>query len=204
MTKVAPRDRQPPGQIMLGVAMSVALVGLALFLARVAIRSFASLDPQVSAALAVAGATVIVVPITRWFERRRLREEPLQTRKVDVYERFIRGFLDNFFDQRRGGMDQAKLLAFMSDVTPDLTIWASDDVLARWSRLRRRWAAGEHSPEASEALQELEALFLAIRQDLGHGNKGLEPGDVLGLWINDIVTAPEEASVGRKSPGEAA
>lgn len=125
-------------------------------------------------------------------ERRRLREEPLQTRKVDVYERFIRGFLDNFFDPRRGGMDQAKLLAFMSDVTPDLTIWASDDVLARWSRLRRRWAAGENSPEASEALQELEALFLAIRQDLRHGTKASSRGTSWGSGSTTSSQRPKK------------
>ncbi|CAN5850556.1 hypothetical protein BH24ACT3_BH24ACT3_09720 [soil metagenome] len=190
-------ERQGAGQILVGLLLFVMVVGCGFFVARVAFRSFASLDSQVAAALAVAGATVIVVPITRWFERRRLREEPLQSRKVDVYERFIRGFLDNFFDQRRAGViDEAKLLAFMTDITPDLTIWASDEVLAGWSRLRRRWA-DRATAGGIQALLELEQLFLSIRQDLGHSNKGLKQGDVLGLWVNDL--GGEADAAGRES-----
>jgi hypothetical protein len=33
---------------------------------------------------------------------------------------------------------------------------------------------------------EIENLLLAIRKDLGHENKGLAPGKVLGLFVNDI------------------
>ncbi len=126
------RTKQTPGQVLLGIALLSGLLVVAFFLARVAFRSFSTLDPQLAAALAIAAATVIVVPITRWFERRRLREEPLQSRKVDVYERFITGFLDNFFDQRRGGIKETKMAESFFSITPDLTIWASDDVLVSW------------------------------------------------------------------------
>lgn len=170
-----------------GLAALGVLAVLALVVARGLWRVFADLDPQVAAASALAGATVVVVPLTRWYDRRRLREEPLQSRKVEVYERFIRGFLDNFFDNNRGGMDDEKVASFMFGVTPDLTIWASDDVVRRWSLLRRRWANADPSqePDAS-TLYELEALLLSIRSDLGHRNKGLEDGDLLGLWVNDV------------------
>lgn len=172
---------------MAGLTALGVLAVLVLVVARGLWRVFADPDPQVAAASALAGATVVVVPLTRWYDRRRLREEPLQSRKVEVYERFIRGFLDNFFDNKRGGMDDEKVASFMFGVTPDLTIWASDDVVRRWSLLRRRWANADPSQEPdSSKLYELEALLLSIRSDLGHSNKGLEDGDLLGLWVNDV------------------
>lgn len=194
------RTKQTPGQVLLGIALLSGLLVVAFFLARVTFRSFSTLDPQLAAALAIAAATVIVVPITRWFERRRLREEPLQSRKVDVYERFITGFLDNFFDQRRGGINETKMAEFFFSITPDLTIWASDDVLASWSRMRRSWIFGEGTQQPPEVrLLGLEDLFLAIRRDLGHSNRGLEPGDVLGLWINDLDATLAQRSNGHQS-----
>jgi hypothetical protein len=188
-------------QAVVGVAVVVVAVGLGILVLRTAWRSVASLDPQFAAALAVATATIVAVPLTRWFDGRRLREEPLQGRKVEVYERFIRGFLDNFFDNKRGGIQEDKIAAFMFGITPDLTIWASDEVLRRWSVLRRAWAnVGDESPDPSR-LYELEDLLLAVRADLGHRNKGLEPGDVLGLWVNDIGTWQGRSS-NRRSAGE--
>lgn len=195
------RTRQTPGQVLLGIVLLAGLLVVAYFLGRVAFRWFGGLDPQFSAALALAAATVIVVPITRWFERRRLREEPLQSRKVDVYERFIKGFLDNFFDERRGGIQQAKMAEFFFAITPDLTIWASDDVLSNWSRMRRSWASSDGTqPPPEVRLLDLEDLFLAVRRDLGHSNKGLKPGDVLGLWVNDLDAILVHNSTGPRSP----
>lgn len=183
-----------PAQVVLGLSLLIGLIVLAILLARVILQAFSDLAPEVAAGLAIAFATVVVVPITRWYERRHLREQPLQTRKIEIYDRFIRGLLDSFFAQRRG-QDPAKQMAqFFHDSTPDLAVWASDDVLARWSRLRRKFAADEtrdqdtasDSARGLEKLFELEELFLAIRRDLGHSNKGLAEGDVLGLWVNDL------------------
>lgn len=185
---MAPPTRPTSARQLVG---GLAGLGLLLVLATLVVfglwRGVSEVDPQVAAAGAIAASTVVVVPLTRWYDRRRLREEPLQGRKIEVYDRFIRGFLDNFFDNKRGGVEEEKVAAFMFGVTPDLTIWASDDVLRRWSLLRRRWANRDPTLEVdASGLYELEALLLSIRSDLGHRNKGLYAGDVLGLWVNDI------------------
>jgi hypothetical protein len=182
---VAERQAVKGWQTVAALALGVVALVAVVFVARVFWGAFADLDPQVAAAISIALATVVVVPLTRYFDRRRTREEPLQLRKVEVYERFIRGFLDNFFDNKRGGMESEKLATFMFEITPDMTIWSSDEVVRRWSVLRRQWANmdGDADPEM---LLDLERLFLAIRADLGHRNKDLQTGDVLGLWVNDI------------------
>lgn len=188
---MAESRRQRAAQLLLGAGLLGLLVVAAIFVARVVFAGFSQLQPEVAAALALGLATIIVVPITRWYERRRLREEPLQTRKVEVYDRFIRGLLDVFFSSRGGATrstkNETKMVDFFTSITPDLAIWASDDVLARWARIRTGWGGEPMEGERLKlALDEFEQLFLSIRRDLGHSNRDLKSGDVLRLWINDL------------------
>lgn len=37
-----------------------------------------------------------------------------------------------------------------------------------------------------ESINLTENLLLAIRKDMGHKNKGLQQGDILSLFINDV------------------
>lgn len=176
-----------PGRLQaaLGLLLLVAIVIAGYFLLRIAWSLFADLDPQVSAAIAVALSAVVVVPLTRWFDRKKYREEPLQSRKVEVYSRFVRGLVGAMLS----GKDslESDLKEFFADITPDLTIWASDEVLRRWSVMRRRFA-DEHyqNIDAAVLMIEIEDLMKAVRRDLGHGNKNLQSGDILGLWVNDV------------------
>jgi hypothetical protein len=68
---------------------------------------------------------------------------------------------------------------------PEMIFWASDTDLVEWSRLRRVTITA--SPEQQQFnLLRFEKVLLAIRRDLGHKNKGITTGDLLGLWVNDI------------------
>jgi hypothetical protein len=74
-------------------------------------------------------------------------------------------------------------------------VWGNQEVLSRWSRLRR--SAGQPS---GKLLADMELLMRAIREDIGHSNRKLAGGDILGLYVNDIpvpemVELPAEKSI---------
>jgi hypothetical protein len=175
------------------LVVAFVLVGVAL-LVRIAWRSLLDLENQVAAAI-VAGSTTVLVSVlsvtaARYWERRNERERELRIKKVPVYERFIGDWLNLMLNSKDVGLDETAAKQFFSALTPQLTIWASDDVVGSWSRLRREWAQlGGDAADArdpTELIFEFESLLFEIRHDLGHSNKGLKPGDLLGLWVNDI------------------
>lgn len=80
---------------------------------------------------------------------------------------------------------EEEMLTFIKKFTPSFMVWGSDDVLAAWSRFRRL-SITAMSKDPAESLWAFEDLILAIRKDLGHSNRGLTRGVVLGLFVNDI------------------
>ena len=75
----------------------------------------------------------------------------------------------------------------MVNITQDLVIWGSDDMLRQFRAFREatlKQAAGKAQP--LETLLAVEDLLMAIRKDAGHKNKGLKRGSILRLFINDL------------------
>jgi hypothetical protein len=162
------------------------LIGL-VALVRALVRVFTHLDNQVAAAIVVASSAAVVsvasLIFTRVLEQRAERLRELRAKKSPVYERFITGWLDLLLNSKDGEVDQEKLQAFFQQATIDFTIWASDEVLVTWSRRRRAFIK---AVDPMESMFGFEQLFLTVRKDLGHRNKNVQPGDLLGLWVNDV------------------
>lgn len=88
----------PWWQVVLVLLGLVALL-IGLFYAMGAgLRRFAGLDPTVGAALVAGSATVIVSVITvfagRAYERRRIVEENLRSKKIEMYQKFLAFWFD--------------------------------------------------------------------------------------------------------------
>lgn len=86
---------------------------------------------------------------------------------------------------------------FWKEITPKITMWASDELFAQWSNFK--YELGQFSPpeESRSSSPELiartvelskkaENLFLLIRKDLGYENKSIKEFDVISLFVNDI------------------
>lgn len=159
------------------------------------VRTFEGLDKQVAAALVAGFASVVVATFTvvgsRYLERRSQREEALRVKKTAIYESFVGGMFDVFDLGRRRTDETAdakalRIAQFLGDLTPQLVTWASNDVVATWSRTKRRVGAVDTATSPLAPLLAMEEVLRAIRKDLGHSARGLEPGDLLGLFVNDI------------------
>ena len=72
-------------------------------------------------------------------------------------------------------------MAFFAEFNRELITWGSDSVLKAWVKFR---AVAADDPKRT--LLGMEDLVFAIRRDIGHTNSGLEQGDILRVFVNDL------------------
>ncbi|NEZ66444.1 hypothetical protein D0962_27410 [Leptolyngbyaceae cyanobacterium CCMR0082] len=70
-------------------------------------------------------------------------------------------------------------------MTPDLILWASDDVLNLYIEFRRM-ASSNTLGSPNNPILLFGRLLLAMRKDLGHQNKKIDEVSILGTFVNDI------------------
>jgi hypothetical protein len=170
------------------IVLAVAATGVALWFAAPRVyRVLAGLQQEVAVSLLVGVLTVGALAWRRASEVREQREAHLRDQKVPVYEGFLTFWFRVLYQVGKGAKapSQRELQQHMIDSVPGFVFWASDDVIRKWSELRRQGAAPERD-EGLERLLELEGLLLTMRADLGQENANLREGDLLSLWVNDI------------------
>lgn len=103
-----------------------------------------------------------------------------------MHEEFIKFWFGALMSVReKKPLDERGLQKFFERHTPELIIWGSPPMLRAYGEFR---SAG-NDPDRSDPRRPLfvfESLLLAIREDLGHSNDGLEQGDLLRLFITDF------------------
>jgi hypothetical protein len=194
-----------PTAIVVTAFLVVAL--LYLFLKHI----FKGANPTVTAASEAVIVTAFVslgaVLIQRFAETRMRREASLRPNKDELYRKFFLLWA-RIFDQVTPKttpevpetVEEANEQSMA--LLPELLLWASNDVIARWSEFRRfvmsreeRLNRATSDPAERARLSAhldpqyfliFERLVVAVRKDLGHSPNGLASGDVLGLWINDL------------------
>ncbi|TAF51649.1 MAG: hypothetical protein EAZ61_10150 [Oscillatoriales cyanobacterium] len=70
-------------------------------------------------------------------------------------------------------------------MTPNLILWASDEVLAEFINFRQTAALYADNPDRNPIMP-FAKLMLAMRKDFGHKNNGVDENLVLASFINDI------------------
>ncbi len=81
-----------------------------------------------------------------------------------------------------------EMIKFMAEITQELVIWGSDEMLNAFYKFRMTSIenTGGDSSNPFGVLIMVEDLLLAIRKDLGHKNKNVSRGKILGLFVNDL------------------
>jgi len=170
----------------------IGLLGTAIYGAAVALDH---LRTGVAAGVLTASATVLISVITlvasQRADRRKLIEQSVRERKVPLYDELIGFWMATLFmaDQLSEDEMAARWQKFNGESLHTLILWMSEPVIGAYNRMRevglRNVESGntEGSPEAVFAFED---LLIAVRKDLGHSNAGIERGDLLRLWINDV------------------
>jgi len=151
---------------------------------------FSHVNPTVGAGIIAASATVIVsvisVLVAKRLEYRAALLKEHREKKTPFYEEMVKFIFRIAFSEKLGmdPLTDKEMIEKLAQFTESLVVWGSDEVIDAWFRFRNRSINGIDSPTA--VLFEVESILLAIRQDLGHSNKGITKGKLLGLFVNDI------------------
>lgn len=172
---------------------------------------FAELNPNVAASIVAAVATITVSVITvvvgRKLEANALLRKEHREKKSPVY-RSLLSFMAKVLASAGSEtpVNQGEVVAFMTKFTPKMMVWGSDDVIAKWRKfLAATIEASKSEPESEIQVQSLfhyEELIYAIRRDLGHKNKGLGQGTILGLFVTDISSYLGDGGKARPSTSQ--
>lgn len=163
------------------------------------ISLFSGIQKEVAVGIIAATATVTVSLVSVVFgrinERKKMAEQDIRNKKTAIYEELISSFMHftlshSEFGKARPekfGDAEEKLLDIWLTSIPKMMIWASDDVLSKWSEFRSSSMSMPPGPVGvATMLYMTEDLILTIRKDLGHKNNQLARGSILRLFINDI------------------
>lgn len=164
----------------------------------------------VAAGVLTASATVLISVITlvasQRADRRKMIEQSVRERKVPLYDDLIRFWMETTLlaEELTETEMTERWKKFSRESLHTLILWMSEPVLAAYNELRAVLLRNERAggiPEGSyELIFAFEDLLFAVRKDLGHSNKGIERGDLLRLWVNDVDDVLEKIS---ESPTDA-
>lgn len=106
--------------------------------------------------------------------------------KIEIYDKVINLFFDIIFAQKSGKepKTEEELIKNIYEITPNLILWASDDVLNIYIKLRNMGNNVQNSP--NDFIRLFGQMLLAMRKDLGHQNNQINEGSILGTFINDV------------------
>ncbi|MEA5464985.1 hypothetical protein [Leptothoe sp. PORK10 BA2] len=96
-------------------------------------------------------------------------------------------FFDSILASKLGRelKSEGELVQRFEDMTPELILWASDDVLNLYIEFWRM-ARSNTSESPNNSIRLFGQLLLAIRKDLGHQNNKIDEVSILGTFVNDI------------------
>jgi hypothetical protein len=175
-----------------GIVLALIIGYIFFLIANKIIFFIISMDSEIAVAIIAASVTALVsivtIIISKIFEARTRVQIDNRIKKVPIYEKLI-----NFMSRVLLGSkinkapSESEILTFMMDFTQEIMVWGSDDVISSWVKFRRivlNEAQIKNEPLKSMFIYE--ELVKSIRKDLGHKNKGIEKGDILALFVNDI------------------
>lgn len=182
------RLRQLAIQALAWIVLILLLVGI-YYGARAAIATFTALNPTVAAGFIAAVSAIVVsvisVLIAKHLEQRALIAKEQREKKIPAYEELIEFLFHVIYNEKlgRGPMPEQEMVERMIKFNQKALIWGSDEVIQAFGTFRR--VSAEGAPALTIAVL-VERMLLAIRKDLGHKNRGLGPGSLLGTFINDL------------------
>lgn len=178
---------------ILGLIIITAFVFFLIFVIKNAFLMIAhiasKLDAVVIVALITGAVSIIGVVLSsivaKYFEYRQSIKRYLYEKRSKPYADFIAMVYDVMKSTQSGKeYSDEKMQETMLRFSKELTLWGSSGVIKKWIQFRELASKKDNKPE--DTLFLMEDIIFEIRQDMGLPRKGLEQGDILAFFVNDI------------------
>jgi hypothetical protein len=166
-------------KVILGLALLLALVGAVGWLTYTTVTE----APAVVAAVMTGALAILSLGVQRYFEQQREDARVRRERMAPIYEQLVRQLHLAADDSA----EQTDIETFFGELAQSLQLWGAPPVIKAFNAWRL--AMTETVPEGEVAIGMFfayEDLLLVTRTDLGISNDGLERGDLLRIFVNDL------------------
>ncbi len=138
---------------------------------------FSTLEPDIAIAI-IAGSTTIIastlaIVLGRYFEAKKEREVAHRDKKVILYDEFLKKLFDLFLGHEEDRPRQEEFVPFLRDIQRKIILWSGPKVIKSYSKWHKELTSQPQRPKAKSMIKMID-FFLALRNDLGHSNKGIK------------------------------
>lgn len=178
------------GILVLGIIVYIVvwLIGLFLGYVGVFVNRLSNMDAVVIVALITGSVSILGVVISsivsKIVEYRQNTKRYLYEKKEEPYSEFIEMV---YKIQEKGkakeNINDEEMLDDIFSFSKKLTLWGSNKVIRKWLAFRK---ISQEQNDNTENIFMLEEIIFEIRKDMGQKKSGLEKGDILAFFVNDI------------------
>ena len=178
------------GILVLGIIVYIVvwLIGLFLGYVGVFVNRLSNMDAVVIVALITGSVSILGVVISsivsKIVEYRQNTKSYLYEKKEEPYSEFIEMV---YKIQEKGkakeNINDEEMLDDIFSFSKKLTLWGSNKVIRKWLAFRK---ISQEQNDNTENIFMLEEIIFEIRKDMGQKKSGLEKGDILAFFVNDI------------------
>lgn len=178
------------GILVLGIIVYIVVWLIGLFLGYVGgfVNRLSNMDAVVIVALITGSVSILGVVISsivsKIVEYRQNTKRYLYEKKEEPYSEFIEMV---YKIQEKGkakeNINDEEMLDNIFSFSKKLTLWGSNKVIRKWLAFRK---ISQEQNDNTENLFMLEEIIFEIRKDMGQKKSGLEKGDILTFFVNDI------------------
>jgi hypothetical protein len=145
-------------------------------------------SPEITVAIIGAMATILVgisaVLISQAHERKRAAEEAHRLKKVEIYQGFI-DLISRMIGASNEHLllkapDEYELISFVFKFKSELLLWGSPKVIKAQINFENVSGSGD----TQKLFRAVNTLYMAIREDLGLSNSGLNSLELVKLSLN--------------------
>lgn len=133
-----------------------------------------TLNPSVAVGIVTGASTIIVATMTvmlgRYYERKREIEAHFRTKKIEIYDEFLKELFKIF---HAGSEGTPTMVPFFQEWNRKLVLWGGTDVLRAYFRWKEQLKSSQ--PNA-EGIFLMDDFLKALRSDIGQSSFGMERG----------------------------
>lgn len=178
-----------PGQILIGLVLIVLAIVVAWAAASYFISVFLLANPSVQASIIAAIAAIVSLTVTAWRERSRSIREAHRESKISVYSEFHDVIFQAMNSAREKPIDlniseepDSEVVKKLMKVSQGALFYGSPKVILALGAWMKSSAT---STDPLLAIRAIGRILLAMREDIGLSNRGLDEISIHQLYVRD-------------------